>query len=144
MLGKAASSGCSLRDIKCVVLPEANKSFGVDSGVRAQGLIARGFGWNGRVALPISDTPTNSEESSTRFKRRNVSSFKRNHLVPLGEVSIAAMSPRDLQEYFPYTTATLHSMPVLRDGFDSHEVDGAPLITFLFNKPTNSFMCVFC
>ncbi len=143
-LGKAASSGCNLRDIKCIVLPEANKSCEVDRGVRVQGLIARGFGWNGRVALPISDAPTNSEESSARLKRRNVSSFKRKHLVPLGEVSIVAMSTRDLQESFPYTTATLHSMPVLRDGFDSHEVDGAPLITFLFNQPTNSFMCVFC
>jgi hypothetical protein len=143
-LEKADLSSCKLRDIKCVVLPVANKSVGVGTCIRVQGLIGRGFGWNGKVALPISEMQTNTEESSTTLKRHNATfeTFKCDELVPLGEVSIVAMSPQELQECLTYTTATLHSMPVLRDGFDSHEVDSASLLSFWFKEPTNNYMCV--
>lgn len=149
-LQQATATGCTLSDIKCVVLPNANQFSGAENTIRVQGLIGRGFGWNGKVAVPISDLHADSEEcthpkrhhqhaASDIFKRRG-----REQLVPLGEVSILAMSPRELQEGFPFSAAKLHSMPVLRDGFDPHEPDKAQLIWFLFNnQPRTNNMCVF-
>jgi hypothetical protein len=144
-LSKANNSGCKLTDVKCVVLHMADKAIGVEFCIQVQGLIGRGFGWNGRVAVPVSDMQTNFEESSATKLQRQSAPFemlKCNQLVPLGEVSIVAMSPRELQDCSSYCTATLHSMPILRDGFDSHEVDSAPLISFFFDNQTSNFMCV--
>ncbi len=144
-LSKANNSGCMLTDVKCVVLQMADKAIGVGFCIQVQGLIGRGFVLERRnVAVPVSNMQTNFEVSSTNLQRQSApfEMLKCNQLVPLGEVSIVTMSPRELQDCSSCCTATLHSMPILYDGFDSHEVDSAPLISFFFDNQTSNFMCV--
>jgi len=146
-LEQSLLSGCDGSKIKCVVLPETKQS--VFAGIKIKGLTGRGFSWNGKVASPLADLQSSSEESSAQFKRQIAPSdlVKRSSkilLAPIAEVSVCAMSPEVLRECMPQSTATLRSIPILRDGCDSSEVDQAPSISFLFDEPTNdNFMCVF-
>jgi hypothetical protein len=149
-LEESVHCGCNTSDIKFVVMPVANEFCGA-ANIRVQGLRGRGFSWNGKFASSVSDVRFNPEGSFTESKRSHTTpEFKRitpNQLFALGEVTIAALSPRALQQQLPpslTTTAALYSVPVLRQGFDSSEVDDAPVLTFLFNKPTNTnFLCIF-
>ena len=145
-LEQAFLSGCDRNEIKFVVVPDSKQSVG---GIRVKGLTGRGFSWNGKVALPMADLQSSSEESSAQFRRQIAPSdlAKRSSnilLVPLAEVSICAMSPQVLRDCKPYSTATFLSMPILRDGCDLSEVDNVPFLSFLFNEPSNdNLMCVF-
>lgn len=149
-LQQATVAGCTLSDIKCLVLPEANEFCGAENSIRVQGLIGRGFVWNGRLAMPMADLQAVSEEPPMHLKRPSPISdtFNRrssSQLVPLGEVTILVTTPQQLQECVPFSVAKLRSIPVLRDGIDSHEADEAPFIWFIFNRETkNNTMCVFC
>jgi hypothetical protein len=148
-LQQASITGCKLSDLKFVVLPNSNQFIGDANSIRVQDLIGRGFSWNGTVAMPIADLLTDSEESSLHMKRQHATTgfLKRRRsdlLVPLGEVTILALSPRELQVCLPFSAAKLYSMPVLRHGFELNEADKAPLIWFLFHKDAHdNSMCVF-
>jgi len=151
VLEKAALDGCNLSDIKCVVLPEDSSSK-FKKCIRVTELSARGFSWNGKVAMPSSDMHVTSEEypshlkthssSSDKFKRR--SSSHSDELVSLGEVTIVAMTTQELQDCMKHSTAILQSIPILRGNFDTNELDEAPLVSVLFPRHTNNFMCIVC
>jgi hypothetical protein len=152
VLEKAALDGCNLSDIKCVALPEDSLPGPLfKKCIRVAELSARGFSWNGKVAVPSSDMYVTSEEypslkthssSTDKFKHRSRSHS--DELVSLGEVTIVAMTTQELQDCMKHSTGILQSIPILRGGFHANDIDEAPLISLLFPRHTNNFMCIVC